>query len=209
MSTMTLYTNPQSRGRIVRWMLEEIGQPYELRVMDFGGSIKSPEYLKLNPMGKVPTLTCGELVVTEVVAICAWLADRFPQANLAPALDDPQRGSYYRWLFFIAGPLEMSTTAKAYQWRIDEDNRSSVGCGLIADPLDAIEQALTGRDYLCGDRFTTADLLMASYLGWEMLMKVIEPRPVFEAYVARCEQRPAAARATALDDALLPGNAKP
>lgn len=209
MSTLTLYTNPQSRGRIVRWMLEEIGQPYELRVMDFGGSIKSPEYLKLNPMGKVPTLTCGELVVTEVVAICAWLADRFPQANLAPALDDPQRGSYYRWLFFIAGPLEMSTTAKAYQWRIDEDNRSSVGCGLIADPLDAIEQALTGRDYLCGDRFTTADLLMASYLGWEMLMKVIEPRPVFEAYVARCEQRPAAARATALDDALLPGNAKP
>lgn len=207
MSALTLYTHPQSRGRIVRWMLEEIGQPYEIRVMDFEGSLKSPEYLKLNPMGKVPMLTSGDLVVTEVVAICAWLADRFPEAGLAPPLNDPARGSYYRWLFFIAGPLEMATTAKAYQWRIDAENRSSVGCGLITDPLDAIEQTLTTRDYLCGDRFTTADLLMASYLGWEMLMKIIEPRPVFEAYVARCEQRPAAARATALDDALLPEKA--
>lgn len=207
MSTMTLYTHPQSRGRIVRWMLEEIGQPYEVRVMDFDGSLKAPGYLKLNPMGKVPMLTSGDLVVTEVVAICTWLADRFPEAGLAPALDDPQRGSYFRWLFFIAGPLEMSTTAKAYGWRIDEENRSSVGCGLITDPLDAIEQTLAAREYLCGDRFTTADLLMASYLGWEMLMKIIEPRPVFEAYVARCEARPAAARATALDDALLPDKA--
>lgn len=203
MSNMTFYTNPQSRGRIVRWMLEEIGQPYEVRVMDFNSSIKSPEYLKLNPMGKVPALACDGIVVTEVAAICTWLADRFPAAGLAPPAGDPARGSYYRWLFFIAGPLEMATTAKAYGWRIDEENRRSVGCGLISDTLDTIEQALAGGDYLCGKQFTTADLLMSSYLGWEMYMKVIEPRAVFEDYVARCNARPASARASELDNALL------
>lgn len=114
MKTLTLYTNPQSRGRIVRWILEEIGTPYELEVMEYGGSIKSPEYLAINPMGKVPAIKHGEQVVTEVAAICAYLADQFPDENLAPPQLDAQRGDYYRWLFFAAGPLEMALTARGF-----------------------------------------------------------------------------------------------
>ena len=204
MNKLTLYTNPQSRGRIVRWMLEEVAADYDVDIRQFGGNIKSAEYLRINPMGKVPSLVMGEMVITEVAAICTWLAEQFPQKGLAPPVDSPERGSYYRWLFFIAGPLEMASTAKAYQWKIDKENAQAVGCGTIDDTLNTIEQALTHNQYLCGDTFTTADLLMASYLGWEMMMKVIEPRPVFEAYVDRCEQRAAAKRATELDDALIP-----
>ncbi len=203
MNTMTLYTNPQSRGRVVRWMLEEIGQPYDVKVMTFGGDIKSPDYLELNPMGKVPTLTHKGTVITEVVAICTYLADRFPEAGLAPALDSPERGSYYRWLFFVAGPYEMATTAKAYGWEITDENASAVGCGHIQDTLNTIEQTLAKQPYLCGDQFTTADLLMASYIGWHMMMKVLEPNPVFSQYVERCENREAARRADNLDNALM------
>lgn len=204
METMTLYTNPQSRGRIVRWMLEELGQPYAVKVMTFGGDIKSADYLKLNPMGKVPTLIYKDTVITEVAAICTYLAEQFPEAGLAPAIDSPERGSYYRWLFFIAGPMEMATSAKAFDWKIDDETAIAVGCGHIRDTLGTIEQALARQPYLCGERFTTADLLMASYLGWEMMMKVIEPTPVLTEYVQRCENREAAKRANRLDDALMP-----
>lgn len=203
MTTMTLYTHPQSRGRVVRWMLEEIGQPYDVKVMTFGGDIKSPAYLELNPMGKVPTLTHNGTVITEVVAICTYLADKFPEAGLAPALDSPERGSYYRWLFFVAGPYEMATTAKAYGWEITDDNASAVGCGHIQDTLNTIEQTLAKQPYLCGDQFTTADLLMASYIGWHTMMKVLEPNPVFAQYLERCGNRAAARRADNLDDALM------
>lgn len=203
MNSITLYTNPQSRGRIVRWMLEEIGVPYDVKVMTFRGDIKSPEYLKLNPMGKVPTLTYKDSVITEVVAICTFLAEQFPEKGLAPALDSPARGSYYRWLFFIAGPMEMATSAKAFGWEINDKNAEAVGCGRIQDTLDTIEQTLAKQPYLCGDEFTTADLLMSSYLGWEIMMKVLEPTPVFSEYVERCQQREAAKRADRLDDALM------
>lgn len=203
MNTMTLYTNPQSRGRVVRWMLEEIGQPYDVKVMTFGGDIKSPDYLELNPMGKVPTLTHKGGIITEVVAICTYLAEQFPEAGLAPALDSPERGSYYRWLFFVAGPYEMALTAKAYGWEITDENATAVGCGHIQDTLNAIEQTLAKQPYLCGDQFTTADLLMASYLGWHTMMKVLEPNPVFSQYVERCEKREAAQRADGLDNALM------
>lgn len=203
MNTMTLYTNPQSRGRVVRWMLEEIGQPYDVKIMTFGGDIKSPEYLKLNPMGKVPTLTHKGTVITEVAAICAYLAEQFPDAGLAPALDSPERGSYHRWLFFVAGPFEMASTAKAYDWEITDESAEAIGCGRIQDTLDAIEQTLAKQPYLCGDQFTTADLMMASYIGWQTMMKVLEPNPVFSQYVERCEDRAAAKRANDLDDALM------
>lgn len=203
MNSITLYTNPQSRGRIVRWMLEEIGAPYNVKVMTFGGDIKSPEYLKLNPMGKVPTLAYNDSVITEVVAICTFLAEQFPEKGLAPALDSPARGSYYRWLFFIAGPLEMATSAKAFGWEINDKIAISVGCGHIQDTLNTVEQTLAKQPYLCGDQFTTADLLMSSYLGWEMMMKVLEPTPVFSEYVERCLQREANKRADKLDNALM------
>lgn len=203
MNTMTLYTNPQSRGRVVRWMLEEIGQPYDVKIMSYGGDIKSPQYLKLNPMGKVPTLTHNGAVITEVAAICAYLAEQFPEAGLAPALDSPERGSYHRWLFFIAGPFEMASTAKAYDWEITEESAMAIGCGRIQDTLNTIEQTLAKQPYLCGDQFTTADLIMASYLGWQTMMKVLEPNPVFSEYVERCEKREAARRADGLDNALM------
>lgn len=203
MSNMTLYTNPQSRGRIIRWMLEEIGQPYDLQVVEFGPPMKSPEYLALNPMGKVPTLVADGAVVTEVVAICAWLAERFPEAGLAPPLGSAARAAYLRWLFFIAGPLEMAMTARQYGWRIDDDNRMSVGCGLADEPLAVIEAQLAKGGWLCGEQFTAPDLLLASYLGWYISFKMIEARPAFVDYVARAEARAAAARATALDDALI------
>lgn len=203
MKPITLYTNPQSRGRVVRWMLEEVGQPYDVKVMTFGGDIKSPEYLKLNPMGKVPTLTHNGTVITEVVAICTHLADQFPDAGLAPPIDSPERGSYYRWLFFIAGPLELATSALAFGWEIDDKAAEILGCGHVRDTLSAIEQTLAGQPYLCGEHFTAADLVMASYLGWHMMTKVFEPTPVFTQYVERCEAREAAKRANRLDDALM------
>ncbi|GAB3010998.1 glutathione S-transferase family protein [Bowmanella dokdonensis] len=203
MQDLILYTNPESRGRIIRWMLEEVGVPYSVQVMEYGGSIKSPEFLKINPMGKVPALKHGDLVVTEGAAICAYLADHFVDKKLAPALNSPERGTYYRWLFFAAGPLEMATTAKSYDWRIDEDNVQAVGSGYYQDVLNTLEKALEQGPYLCGEQFTAADVYVGSHLGWGMMFKSIEERPAFKAYVQRLESREAAIRANQLDDALI------
>jgi Glutathione S-transferase len=203
MAKMTFYTHPWSRGRIVRWMLEEAGADYDVVVKEFGGSIKAPDYLAINPMGKVPALVDNGVVITEVAAICTYLAERFPQKNLAPALGSLERGTYLRWIFFIAGPLEMATSAKAFNWRINAENAQSVGCGFIDDTVNAMELALKNGPYICGDQFTTADVLAASYIGWEMQQKNIEERPAFIEYVQRMEKRPAAVRATQLDDALI------
>ncbi len=202
MKNLTLYTNPFSRGRIVRWMLEEIGVQYDVKIMEMGGSIKSPAYLAINPMGKVPAIKHGDTVVTEVVAICAYLADQFPEKNLAPALNDPARGSYYRWLFFAAGPIEMAMTANTYRWDINEENVQSIGCGYVSDTVNTLEMALKKGPYLCGEHFTAADLVVASYIGWAILQKNLEVRPVFTEYVERCYARPAAVRANELDDGL-------
>ena len=131
MSDLTFYTHPMSRGRVVRWMLEEVGADYTVKTLEFGGDMKGPEYLAINPMGKVPAIKHGDVVVTEVAAICAWLADRFPEKNLAPGLHAPERGGYYRWLFFMAGPFEMASSAIAYDWRIDSSNEQAVGCGPV------------------------------------------------------------------------------
>lgn len=206
MSAMTFYTNPQSRGRVVRWMLEEVGQPYDEKVITFGAEMKSPNYLNINPMGKVPALVHNNAVVTEVVAICSYLAEQFPEAGLAPAITSPERASYHRWLFFAAGPLEMALTVKANNWQITPKNVASIGCGEVQDTLNVIEQTLTQQPYLCGEQFTTADLVMASYIGFHTMLNIIEPNPVFSQYVERCEDREAAKRAGALDNALLENN---
>ena len=203
MSDLVLYTNPWSRGRVVRWMLEEIGAPYQVNVLDYGTSIKAPEYLAINPMGKVPALRHGEVIVTEVAAILAYLADCFPDSQLAPPAGSPLRGTFYRWLFFMAGPFEMATSAKAYGWRIDEDNVQAVGCGYVEDTINTLAQALQPGPYLCGEQFTAADILVSSYLWWEMDQKHLEPRPEFQEYVSRTGSRPAAQRANELDDALV------
>lgn len=203
MSSLTLYTNPWSRGRIVRWMLEELGVSYDVNVLEYGGSIKSPEYLAINPMGKVPAIKHGDVVVTEVAAICAYLADAFPEKKLAPAIGTPERGTYFRWLFFTSGPLEMATSAKAFGWKIDAENVQSVGCGYYDDTINTLEKALSNGPYVCGEQFTAADVLLGSFIGWEIMQKNIDPRPVFTDYVARLEARAAAKRANELDDALV------
>src|SRR5690606_5580784 len=176
---------------------------YDVVVKEYGESIKAPDYLAINPMGKVPALKHGNVIVTEVAAICAYLADRFPGKGLAPAPGSDGRGAYYRWLFFVAGPLEMASTARAFNWRIDAENAPTVGCGNLADPANTLELALQASPYLCGDNFTAADLLAGSYIGWEMMQKNLDERPVFREYVDRVQSRPAAKRANELDDALM------
>ncbi len=203
MSELTLFTHPYSRSRIVRWMFEELEADYDIVVKAFGTSMKAPDYLAINPMGKVPALKHGNVIVTEVAAICAYLADQFPEKGLAPAAGSPERGAYYRWLFFVAGPLEMASTARAFNWKIDAANAAIVGCGNLDDSANTLEAALQQSPFLCGNAFTTADLLAGSYIGWEMMQKNLEERPVFREYVDRLEERPAAKRANLLDDALI------
>lgn len=204
MSDLVFYTNPMSRGRIVRWMLEEIGQPYDTRVLRWEtGETKSADYLAINPMGKVPAIVHKGVVVTECAAICAYLADAFPQAGLAPPADSPLRGPYYRWLFFGAGPIEQALGAKAMDFEPTPEQGSSLGFGSMADVLSTIEQGVKDRAYLVGDSFTAADLYLASHLSWGMNFGTIEKRPAFEAYAERHLQRPANQRADKIDDALI------
>lgn len=200
---LVFYTNPQSRGRTVRWMLEEVGQPYATEILGYANAMKAPAYLAINPMGKVPALRHGATVVTEGAAICAYLADAFPAAGLAPPSGDPRRGPYYRWLFFAAGPIEAAVTNQALGVQVPEGRRRMTGYGCMADVLNTVESALSQADYLAGGGFTAADLYLGAQLGFGMMFNMIEKRPVFERYVSRLNARPAAVRARAIDDALL------
>jgi glutathione S-transferase len=200
---IVFYTNPMSRGRIARWMLEEIGQPYRTEVLDFASSLKAPAYLAINPMGKVPALRHGDTVVTETAAICAYLADAFPQAGLAPAPGDRARGSYYRWLFFGAGPMEAALTNKALGFVTPEGRERMAGWGTYGAVLDAIEAAVTSSRYLVGDRFSAADVYVGSQIGFGLMFNSIEKRPAFERYWQGLTARPAAVRARAIDDGLI------
>jgi len=201
---LVFYTNPMSRGRIVRWMLEEVGQPYRTELLDYGTTMKAPAYLAINPMGKVPAVRHGDAIVTEAAAICAYLADAFPQAGLAPAPGSRERAAYYRWLFFGAGPVESAVTNKAMGFQIPAERAGSSGYGSLEAVLNALEGALSHGDYLAGNRFSAADLYVGSQLGWGMQFGTIEKRPAFERYAARINSRPAAVRAREIDDALLP-----
>jgi glutathione S-transferase len=201
---LVLYTNPMSRGRIVRWMLEEIGAPYETRIVEYGAVMKSPEYLAINPMGKVPALVHGEEVVTETAAICAYLADVFPEAKLAPPANSQLRAPYYRWLFFAAGPMEAASTNKALGVEAAPERKRMLGYGSMEDVLDALEAGLTDNRYLVDEHFSAADVYAGSMLGWGMQFGTMERRPAFERYWDDISNRPAAVRAREIDDALLP-----
>jgi glutathione S-transferase len=166
-----------SRGRIARWMLEEIGEPYRTEILDFG-SMRSPTYLSVNPMGKVPAIRHGSVVVTEAAAICAYLADAFPDRQLAP--DPSSRGPYYRWMFFAAGPVEAALTNKALGVEVPAERQRMVGYGSVDAVLDALEFAVSQHDYLAGDRFTAADIYVGSHIGFGMTFGSIEKRPAFE-----------------------------
>lgn len=200
---LVFYTNPMSRGRIVRWMLEEVGQPYRTEILGFGPPMKGAPYKAINPMGKVPALRHGDMVVTECAAICAYLADAFPQAGLAPEPGSKARGPYYRWLFFGAGPTEAAVTNKALGFEIPAERSAMVGYGSFGDVMDTLEIAVTHGDYLLGDKFSAADVYLGAQISWGLQFGSMERRPAFEAYAQRIQARPAAIRANEIDNALM------
>jgi glutathione S-transferase len=200
---LVFYTNPMSRGRIVRWMLEEVGHPYRTEVLGYD-TMKAPAYLAINPMGKVPAIRHGDAVVTECAAICAYLADAFPAAGLAPPPADRLRAPYYRWLFFAAGPFEAAVTNKALNVVVPEGRERMVGYGRFEGVMNVLEAAVSLSDYLVGDGFTAADVYVGSQIGFGLMFGTIEKRPAFERYWARINARPAAVRAKQIDDALMP-----
>jgi glutathione S-transferase len=206
---LVFYTHPMSRGRIVRWMLEEVGASYETRVIDYGLQMKSPDYLTVNPMGKVPALRHGDAIVTESAAIITYLADAFPDAGLAPPAGSPLRAPYYRWLFFAAGPLEAATINAFLGFEVPDEKRGMIGYGTLETALDTLEHALQGRETLVGDSFTAADLLISSHLGWYLQTGAIDERPEFVRYAQLHGNRRAAKRANEIDDALLPNHPPP
>lgn len=202
---IVFHTNPMSRGRIVRWMLEELGVEYRTVVQDYGASMKSPEYLAINPMGKVPALEHRGVVVTETAAICAYLADAFPEAGLAPAPGDPLRGRYYRWLFFAAGPVEAAVSANALGLLPPPEKAGFVGYGSYGQTMATLEQAAASASpWLLGERFSAADVYVGAQVDFGLAFKSIPERPAFTAWVERLRARAAYQRAQALDAALMP-----
>ena len=198
---LVFYTNPMSRGRIARWMLEEVGQPYRTELLDYA-DLKAPAYLAVNPMGKVPAVRHGDMVITECAAICAYLADAFPEAGLVPP-PGFARGAYFRWLFYAAGPVEAAVTNRTLNVEVPAGREKMVGYGSFADVMDVLENAVSGREYLAGDAFSAADVYLGSQIGFGLRFGSMEKRPAFETYFARLASRPAYIRASEIDDALI------
>lgn len=201
MTGLTLYTNPMSRGRIARWMLEEVGAEYDVEVLGYGGSMKADAYLALNPMGKVPAIVHDGRVVTECAAICAYLADAFPAAGFAPTAEE--RADYYRWMFFAAGPLEQAITNRSLGVTPSEDQQRMVGYGDYDRVVAVLEQAVSAHDYIAGDRFTAADVYVGSHVMWGTQFGTLPKLDPFMAYIGRLAARPAHVRASELDDAAV------
>jgi glutathione S-transferase len=199
---LIFYTNPMSRGRIIRWMLEEVGAPYDTVVLDYASTMKQEPYLSINPMGKVPAIVHKGKAVTECSAICAYLADAFPGAALAPPTDD--RADYYRWLFFAAGPVEQGVTDKAMGFSPTEQQHRMAGYGSYDLMVDVLEKAVAANPYITGERFTAADVYVGSQVAWGTQFGTLPKRDAFAAYVERLTGRDAYRRATEIDNALMP-----
>ena len=200
------YTNPMSRGRMVRWMLEEVGCPYDTKVVDYGPAMQSPDYLAINPMGKVPAIQHAGQTVTECAAICAYLADAFPEAGLAPPASD--RAAYYRYLFFAAGPLEQAATNHSLGFEPEGlRNQGMAGYGSYKRTLDALEKMIPARGFITGDSFTAADVYFGAHIGWGLLFGSLEARPGMADYWERVSDRDAYRRAKEADDAITPADA--
>lgn len=202
MTTITLYSNKLSRGRIVHWMLEELGVHYRVEWLNFGPSMKADSFKAINPMGKVPALKHGDAIVTETSAILTYLADTFADKGLMPASGSPERAAFYRWMFFIAGPLEAATCNTFLKLEIPQTtplgtpSKGFLGYGSLALCLDTIEQHLIANEYVCGKQFTAVDIYLASHLAFGMAYaKAYPPREAFQTYIARMSQRPAKLRA--------------
>ena len=188
---IVFYHNPMSRGRMVHWMLEEIGAPYRFELLRFDkGENKKPEFLAVNPMGKLPAIEHRGTVITECGAIITYLGDAFPAAKLAPAIDEPARGTYLRWMFFGQGCIDSALIDRMLS-RPPADKPTALGYGNYDDVVQAVEKALTPGPYILGNRFSAADLYIGSQLGFGMMTKSIEPRPIFQSYLGLLSQRPA------------------
>lgn len=199
---LVFYTNPMSRGQIIRWMLEEVGADYKEEIVEYGASMKSPEYLAINPMGKVPAIKHGDTVITECAAICTYLADAFPAAGLAPALD--QRADYYRWLFFAAGPLESAITNKSLGFDTSEEQQRMAGYGNYELAISVLDDWMSDRSYICGDSFTAADVYVGSHIDFGLQFGSIKETDNFNAYADRLRARPTYKAAKHKDLALMP-----
>jgi glutathione S-transferase len=197
MADLIFYTNPQSRGRIVRWMLEEIGAPYETEIVPYD-QMKSDRYLAIHPLGKVPAIKHRDHVVTECAAICAYLADVFPEAGLGPR--DDEKADYYRWLFFTAGPVEQALTNNRAGWHPDEQQQRMFGYGTYDRTVATLDELFSLRDYVCGDRFTAADVYVGSAVMWGTQFGTLPQRDSFSRYSERLRAREAHKRAMAIDD---------
>jgi len=198
-----LYMSPMSRGRMVHWMLEELGAPYRIELVNLEkGEHKNSAFLAINPMGKVPAIVHKGAVVTETGAILTYLADAFASAGLAPALTDPKRGPYLRWMFFAASCIDAAMIDRMLS-RPEPERSGAIGYGKHEHVFETLENALTPGPYLLGERFSTPDLFIAGQLGFGMMMKGLEPRPAFQAYVEKIQARPAAKRTNELSGELI------
>jgi len=187
---LKLYSNAQSRGLVIEWLLIELGAEFEKIELAYHTEMKSEFYLKINPFGKVPTLVDGDVVIYEMPAICAYLADKFFDQGLAPALDDPKRGLYFRWLFFAAGPWDAATTDRALKVEITDEQKMHIGYGNFQDTYTALIQGLEqAQPYLCGEQFTVADVFVGSMLFWQLKMAEIESHPAIEKYLNSIKSR--------------------
>jgi glutathione S-transferase len=197
---MKLFWAPQTRSSRALWMLEEAGIPYERVLVDIRkGEQAQPSFRAVNPMMKVPALSDGAAMVAECAAICAYVAERVPEARLAPPLGDPARGRYLHWLFFSSGCMEAAFTQKFLKFELSS---SMAGWGSFERVMDVLTEALEARPWILGEKFSAADVMLGSDLNFGInLLKVVEPRPAFTAYVARCAARPAFQRAQAINAA--------
>lgn len=203
MAALTLYHAAPSRSSIVRWMLEELGEPYDIHLLTLTkGEQLGPDYRAINPMGKVPTLRHGEAIITESAAICTYLADEFPAAGLNIPVGDPRRGPYLKWLFFAPGCIEPAMMDHAYP-RQEQPRRGTLGYGDYDTVMDITAEAVARGHYLMGEQFTAADVVVGANLRWGLMFKLVPERAEFTDYVARLEARPALQRATALDQEIM------
>jgi len=202
MAKLTLYHAAPSRSSIIRWMLEEIGEPYEVKLLSLSkGDNRAPDYLAVNPMGKVPALRHGDAVITEAAAICAYLADEFPRAKLNVPLGDPRRGPYLKWLFFGPSCIEPAMMDRAFP-RKEEARRAALGYGDFDTVINVVADAVARGPYILGEQFTAADVVIGSTLRFGMLFKLLPERPEFTTYAGRLAQRPALQRAETKDKEL-------
>lgn len=199
--SLIFYTNPMSRGQTARWMLEEAGAGYEQCLIQYGPEMKGEAYRAINPMGKVPAIVHDGKVVTECAAICAYVAEAFPEAGLAPR--PHERADYFRWMFFAAGPLEQAVINHAMGWESPKEKQAMLGYGSYQVASETLAAWLDDREYICGDRFTAADVYVGAQVDWGQAFGTLPALPAFVAYAARLRSRPAYVRAKAIDNDLI------